>query len=76
VKNLKQRNHFGDLGWKCDSSGSGKGPGVGSCKHSNEFIGFIKCGEFLDKLNYYSLLKKGSAEWSYLFIHELIHLFI
>jgi hypothetical protein len=31
-----------------DASGSELGPVVGSCEHSNEPTGSIKCGEFLD----------------------------
>ena len=40
--------------WKCnrghgmDSSGSGYKQVFGSCKHSDEPSGSIKCGEFLD----------------------------
>jgi hypothetical protein len=31
-----------------DASGSRRGPLAGSCKHSNEPLGFIKGREFLD----------------------------
>jgi hypothetical protein len=37
---------------KCgqDESGSGYGPLAGSCEHGNEFLGSVKCGEFLEYL--------------------------
>jgi hypothetical protein len=40
---------------KCgfNSSGSGKGPVAGSCKHGNEPSDSIKCREFLDWLSDY-----------------------
>jgi hypothetical protein len=31
-----------------DSSGSGLGPLAGSCEHSNETLGSIEVGKFLD----------------------------
>jgi hypothetical protein len=31
-----------------ESSGSGQGPVAGSCEHSNEPLGSIKCGECLE----------------------------
>jgi hypothetical protein len=31
-----------------DASGSGEGPVTGSCEHSNEPSGSVKCGEFSD----------------------------
>jgi len=31
-----------------DSSGSGWDPVAGSCGYSNELLGSIECGEFLD----------------------------
>jgi hypothetical protein len=36
-----------------DSSGSEQGPVVSSCEHSNETLGSIKGGKFLDWLNDY-----------------------
>jgi hypothetical protein len=38
---------------------------AGSCEHSNEPSGTIKCEEFLDQLNDTQLLE-DSASWSYL----------
>jgi len=35
------------------------------CEHVNELSGFIKRGEFLDKLRNYMLIKNNSAAWSY-----------
>jgi len=35
-------------GCRLDSSGSGYRPVMGSCEHSNEPSGSIKCREFLD----------------------------
>jgi hypothetical protein len=34
-----------------NSSGSGQGPVVASCKHGNETSGSIKCIKFLNYLN-------------------------
>jgi hypothetical protein len=34
---------------------------AGSCEHGNEFSGFIKGGEILEKLTDYQLPKKDSA---------------
>jgi hypothetical protein len=34
-----------------DSSGSGKAQVVGCCEYSNELLGYIKCGKFLDELS-------------------------
>jgi len=34
---------------------------VGSCECDNEPSGFIKCGEFLEKLEICSILKKDCA---------------
>jgi hypothetical protein len=33
-----------------DTAGSGWGQVAGCCKCGNEHVGFMKCGEFLDKL--------------------------
>jgi hypothetical protein len=46
---LRRRIRGGALG----SSGSGSGPMVGSCEHSNEHSGSINCVEFLDCLSDY-----------------------
>jgi hypothetical protein len=52
-----------EVGWECglNSSGSGQGPIVSSCKHGNEPSGSIKCWEFLERLSNCSLLEKDSA---------------
>jgi hypothetical protein len=34
---------------------------VGSCEHSNELSGSMKCWEILEWLHNWGLLKKGSA---------------
>jgi hypothetical protein len=34
---------------------------AGCCEHGNELPCSIKCGEFLEQLNDYQLLKKDSA---------------
>jgi hypothetical protein len=34
---------------------------TGSCEQGDEPLGFIRCGEFLDSLSDYKLLKKDSA---------------
>jgi hypothetical protein len=39
---------------------------AGSCKHSNEPLGSIKGGGFLDFLSDYQLLRKDFALWSLL----------
>jgi hypothetical protein len=52
-------------GRELDSSGSGWGHAVGCCKHGNESSDFIKYTEFHDWPWNCSLLKKGSAPWSY-----------
>jgi hypothetical protein len=44
-----------------DSSASGQGPVIGSCKHGKEPSGSIKGGKFIDQLNDYWFLKKDSA---------------
>jgi hypothetical protein len=44
---------------------TGQGPVAGSCKHGNEPWGFIKGGEFLDKLSDCHLLEKDFAPWRY-----------
>jgi hypothetical protein len=46
--------------WGCglDSTGSGRGPVMGSCEHSNEPPVFIKGGEFLKQLSNYKILKE------------------
>jgi hypothetical protein len=41
-----------------DSGGSGQGSVVGSFKHVNKSSGSIKCGDFLNFLSYYQLLRK------------------
>jgi hypothetical protein len=41
-----------------------KVPVVGSCKHSNEPLDFIKDRELLDHLNNYQLLKKDFSPWN------------
>ena len=35
-----------------------------TCECSNESLGSIKCGEFVDQLQTGQLLKKDSAPWS------------
>jgi len=35
-----------------------------ACECGNEPSGSVKCGEFLDRLQISSLLKKDSASWS------------
>ena len=37
---------------------------AGTCEYGNEPSGSMICGEFLDKLRTYLLLKKDSAPWS------------
>jgi hypothetical protein len=37
---------------------------AGFCERDNEPSGSIKCGEFLDKLSDYYLVKKTTAPWS------------
>jgi hypothetical protein len=37
----------------------------GPCEHGNEPSGYMKGGEFLDRLSDYYLLKKDLAPWSY-----------
>jgi hypothetical protein len=49
---------------RLDSFGSGCEPVASSCKHSNEPLGSIKDGAFLDHLRDYLLLRKVSAQWS------------
>jgi hypothetical protein len=39
---------------------------VGFCEHVDEFLSFIKGGEFLDQLNNYKLLKKDCTSWRWL----------
>jgi hypothetical protein len=39
-----------------DSSGVGQSPVVGACKHSNELLGPVDGGEFLDQLSACQLL--------------------
>jgi hypothetical protein len=34
------------------------------CEHGNEPPGSIRCGEVLEKLHSWQLLKKGSSPWS------------
>jgi len=36
------------------------GPMLGSCEHSNEHLGSIRSGKFLDQLSDYKLLKDSS----------------
>jgi hypothetical protein len=43
-----------------DSAGSGWGSVAGYCEDSNELSGFIKGGEFLDRLSDHQLLKEDS----------------
>lgn len=43
------------------SSGSRLGLNVDSFEHSNSPLSFIKCGEFIDQLRDYKLVKKYSA---------------
>ena len=47
-----------------DRAGSGQDQVVDTCECDNEPSGSIKCGEFLDYLKKYQLLKKDSAPWS------------
>jgi len=49
-----------------DSSVSGWGQVMGSCEQGNKPLGYIKDGEFLDKLSNYQLLD-DSAPWSYMY---------
>jgi hypothetical protein len=51
------------IGCKCkvNFSGPEDGPVADSCEHGNEHSGSIKCGEFLDYLRNYHLLKKDSS---------------
>jgi hypothetical protein len=44
--------------------GLGEEPVVGSYKHSNEPLGSIKFGEFIDNLSDSLLVKQGSVPWS------------
>jgi len=37
---------------------------AGSCERCNEPSGCIKCGEFLEVLSDYYLLKKDSSPWN------------
>jgi len=37
---------------------------AGTCEHSNETSGYIKCGEFLDWLRTGQILKEDCAAWS------------
>jgi hypothetical protein len=37
---------------------------AGTCECSNEPLGSIKCGDFLDWLSYWLVLKKDCAPWS------------
>jgi hypothetical protein len=55
-------NDLGNGKWM-DTTGSGQGPVVDPCEHSNESSGSIKDGDFLDWLSDYYLLK-DSAPWS------------
>jgi hypothetical protein len=51
-----------EIGWESvdwSHEGSGEGPVVGSCKHSNEPPSSIKGGEFLDELSVYERLKNS-----------------
>lgn len=57
--NLKEIEHeYLDL----DSTGSGYGPLAGCYEHCNEPSGYIKEGEFLERLNSYELLL--GASWT------------
>jgi hypothetical protein len=55
-----------EVGWgkELDLSDSGQGQVTGSCKCGNDPSGFIKFGEFPDKLRTCQLLKKDSAPLS------------
>jgi hypothetical protein len=43
----------------------GLAPVICCCKYSNEPLGSIRGGEFLDKLSYYELLNNDSTAWSF-----------
>jgi hypothetical protein len=61
VDNIKMER----MGWYgLDLSGSGQVPVEGSCEHSNEPLGSIKCWEILEYLYNWWRLKNGSAPWS------------
>jgi len=48
-----------------DSSGSEYATGAVSFKHGNERSGFIKCGNHLDKVRRFEILKEDSAALSW-----------
>jgi hypothetical protein len=51
-----------EIGWSgLDGYGSGLGPVKGSCEHSIEPLGSVKCWEVLEGLHNWWLLKKGSV---------------
>jgi len=79
LENLKEMDNSKDLSidgriiWileinGLDSSGSGQGPVVGTCKHGNEPLGSIKGRYWLTD---YYLLKKDSAPWSWLLLDSV-----
>ena len=55
-----------EVGWGhgLDFSGSGEKHVAGSFDCGNKPSGYIKCGEFIDKMKTWLLLRKGSAPWS------------
>jgi hypothetical protein len=52
-------------GRRMDSSGSEYATAAVSFKHGNERSGFIKCGNHLDKITCFEILKKDSAPLSW-----------
>jgi hypothetical protein len=53
---------------RLDSSGSGQGPVIGSCVHSNGPSSSIKVGEFPDQLSDCQLLKDPGVTLIYRYI--------
>jgi len=50
-----------------DSTDLGQGPEVGSCKHGNTPMDFMRGSKFPDQLNDCQLFKKDSTPLGYLF---------
>jgi len=42
----------------------GQDPVASSCEDDDEILGSVKCGEFLDQVSNYHVLKKEPAQWS------------
>lgn len=66
-KNIKLT--FGKIVYELDSSGSGQGQVAGSCENGFESCS-MNCGEYIDNLSDYQLLKKHSA------LEKLVHVYI